>query len=61
MVNNNIVLTGELGTIMSPGVINRNGHVYTKECFEKAMRDYNKKMIKEQRLKKLKKINEKYE
>lgn len=61
MVNNNIVLIGELGTIMSPGVINKNGHVYTKEVFDKAMREYNKRMIKEQRLEKLKKINEKYE
>lgn len=54
-----IVLTGELCLIMSPGVVNKNGTVYTKECMDKSIKEYKQKMLKTQRLEKLQKINNK--
>lgn len=50
------LITVELGLLMSPGVVSKNGHVYTKECMENAIREYKQKMLKTQRLEKLQKI-----
>ena len=49
---NNIILTGVLISQKT-----HCGRIYPKESFDKAMREYNKKIVRKQRKEKLEKIN----
>lgn len=48
-----VTLTGKLIEFDKP---NSNCHIYPREAFEKAVRDYNAKILKEERKNKLEKI-----
>lgn len=49
-----MVISGKLLEFDKP---DSNGHIYPKEVFEKAIRDYNSRIIQRERKKKLEKLN----
>jgi hypothetical protein len=56
---NNIILTGVLQQIPY-GLIDSRSRIYPKDVFDKACREYEQKILKQKRMEKLNKINEKY-
>jgi hypothetical protein len=59
MENTQIIKLGDININYLFDAPIRNGRTYTKEVFEKAIEEYTHKILLEERIKKLNKLNEK--